>query len=55
VLLGVERRLTDVCQGMLRYGLVRRVADRWYGVGISALIMASAISPCTFVARSQHL
>jgi len=30
--LGVRRNLVDVCQGMLRYGLLRRVARGRYGL-----------------------
>jgi DNA-binding IclR family transcriptional regulator len=29
--LGVERSLTDTCQGMLRYGLLRRLERGRYG------------------------
>jgi hypothetical protein len=31
IALGVERSLTDTCQGMLRYGLLRRLERGKYG------------------------
>jgi len=34
--LGVERSLTDTCQGMLRYGLLRRLERGRYGVTTSS-------------------